>query len=1370
MPSTWLRFSFGLFASIALASPLPAQVMQADGTGAAEGGVEMASYTSSGSYFNRELGTPLRFSYHSEGYGTDLGVVSLGSMKVFNLDGATWFLDGQGTMSDDFGGGFNAGIGYRELVNMSHGVDPDRVMGASFWTDGQSTRSDNFFTQLGFGLESLGESFDLRMNGYFPLDRTKDSDPELIDVDTVTFSENRLFAGLERITTDTAHSVIDAEAAKRIGNLDAWALAGVYQIGGGGADDTGYRIGVRGYAVPDLMVGVQVTDDDIYETNVMATLTWFVGRTHKGNSPVGTIVDRFREPVMRNDYITTTSTFRTQGAGGALTDADTDELFNFIHVDSSAAAGGDGTFENPFNNLAEAETAQVENAYVFVHGGSVLAATQTFTMQDNVKFWGEGINEFGDVVDHVVDSVERGTLTLPETAPGAQALASPTINVGAGVTDFLVLGDDSNINNFEINGGQNIIVANSANANVNADEAAEELANAATNGINAPELANLDINNPTGTAIDFTQITGTAVVDNTVTITGAQTGIDINGGNTGMNINARITNSVGTSLLIENRTGGTISYGGSIQDDNVVAATAEAIIIRGSTGTSAVNFTQVIDTTEDPDLGIDINSGNFSSLLIDNNVETTTITFADLRATAANADTIAFTDGGTLTINDSDDESFIRNTGTGDAFNNVGSATEDSTITIAANITNEGGGNAVDISARTANNATFNGTITDTNSNGISLTGNSGGTIAFNEQVTTTTNAAGNGVTITGGSDATYAFTDIDITTNTGIGFNMTHGGTLTVVPSSGEENTITTTSGQALVLDGTAAAVGDALTIGAGGVNFDEVNVSAGTTNSIVLREVEGTGQVRVGPTTGDPGDGGTIVTSGTAITIDNANNVAVNDVTINKTGAGQAVIIQDQDGGTVAFTEVTINADTTGNGLVIGTAAANEENTDGTASFTDLVVTTVDGDAVSVIENDGGTYIFNNLETDATGTGDGVVIANNSTDTTVTFNGMDVTTTSGTGFSASSPVGSNTVVAATGTNTVTTTTGTAVNLDTIATNASGITFTSVTKSAVGANSGVIVDTVTGGNVVIGSTGTASAINSTGNAIEVTDSTNVTVTNINVTGAGGNGLVATHSNDVAFTINIDDLTVAATKTGGIVSTHTGGGVFVLDIDDTDANPDILAASSFSHTGTGSYTVNINNADFRDTVTMDLNGAGTADITADAGSYVTTGGDIAFDMNLGTALTLANIRIRNNTITSENEVAFDFDSSSSNPKTVNFLFNQNIVSNNSASATADFDANQATLLNATVTNNNFSNAGAGDEMAMSTNQANTVINLNLNNNTASAGAGDIRLDATVGDFNIQDLSDVAANNPDANIIFVPNMAAFDDINSVPTPP
>ena len=114
-----------------------------------------------------------------------------------------------------------------------------------------------------------------------------------------------------------------AELATRINNLEAWAFVGGYQIGGGAVDATGYRLGVRGYAVPDVALSLQVTDDDVYATNVLFGITWFVGRTNRCNGPCATLYDRFREPVLRNDFIVTTGVQQSRASGPAAIDPDT---------------------------------------------------------------------------------------------------------------------------------------------------------------------------------------------------------------------------------------------------------------------------------------------------------------------------------------------------------------------------------------------------------------------------------------------------------------------------------------------------------------------------------------------------------------------------------------------------------------------------------------------------------------------------------------------------------------------------------------------------------------------------------------------------------------------------------------------------------------------------------------------------------------------------------------------------------------------------------------------------------------------------------------------------------------------------------------
>lgn len=1150
LPSKWLSLVLGLCAGLGSASLLHAQVMQADPTGAAGGAVEMPSYTSSGSYFNRELGTPLRFGYHSEGYGTETGVVSLGTMKVFNLDGATWFLDGQGTMSDDFGGGFNLGIGYRELVNMSHGLDPDRIMGASFWTDGQSTKADNFFTQLGFGLESLGESFDLRMNGYFPLDRVKTGDPELIDIDTIRFGEHGLFGGSQIITTDTAYSVLDAEAARRIGNLDAWAVAAVYHLGGGdeAEDATGYRIGVRGYAVPDLLVGVEVTDDDIYHTNVMARITWFVGRTHRGNAPIGAIVDRFREPVMRNSYISTVSS-TTETAAFELRDADTNDFFNFLHVDANAAPNGDGTFENPFNNLAAAEGAQAEGAYVYMHSGSEFNPAADFQLLDNVKFWGEGTNQFGDVVQHAVDTVERGSVFLPETSAGAQAELAPIIN-GFG----LVLADNNDVNNATFNGGTNIIVGD---------------------GVNAPQLANLDINGPTGIGISLTNLTGTAVVENTVTIDDANTGMLIHGGNSGMNVNAQITNSIGSSLIIEDRTGGTIAYGGSIQDDNTVAATAEGIIIRNNTGNTTVNFTQLLDPAED--LGININSGDFHALLIDNNSATTAIRFDDLFATAADADTVLFNGGGTLTINDSDDESLIQNTGTGDAFHYSGGA---ATISVAANVANLGGGSAVHIQNHTENNVTFSGEITDTaviGSTGIVLTGNTGGTIAFNDRVSITGTGTGNGVAISGGgADVTYTFTDIGINVQDGTAFSATGDGTLVVTSAEGE-NDIQTATGTAINING--------LAIGEGGANFDTVNVINGAGTGIVLTNIDGTGVLTIGSGE-DRGDGGTLSTAGTAISVHNVDNLAVSNVTVdNSSTAGAGLIVTGQNGGNAAFDQLTVT--TSG-----AAAAANVNgNTGGTTNFVNLEATSADGDAIVLNNNNGHTVNINGMTATATGSGRGFAATNQGT------------------------------LSVTGNTEVNSATGIGVELDNVTVAASGAEFQKVNVSNAATNGVRLHSLTAGGPVRIGSgtnPGDGGTITSTGDAILVDNADNVAITRVtvdnDVAGNTGNGLVIQNQNN--GNVSVTGLTAKTRDGAGIVAQNNTGGINVYN------------NTTINATGAGNgVTLNSNTGASHAFTTLAINATTGTGFAASGGGTVTATGTNTVTTTTGTGVNMNGMEI-----------------------------------------------------------------------------------------------------------------------------------------------
>ena len=1262
----------------------------------AQSGEFIPQQQSSGGFFSRELGTAFRFNYHTQGYGTEADVVSLGTMKVFNQDSGIIFVDGQATLSDDFGGGFNLGVGFRRLINSDSplfSTDPQRVVGVGFWTDGQSTAADNFFTQLGFSFESLGDSFDIRVNGHFPLDTTQTSDPVLSASGTPFYSGNEIFAATETITTDTAFSVVDAEVAKRINDLEAWAYLGGYQLDAGSEDATGYRVGVRGYAVPDLALSLQVTDDDIYATNVVFGITWFVGRTNCNNEPCGNVLDRLREPVLRNDYIATTSTSSSQASGDALTAQGTTNDIHVVHVDSTAAAGGDGTFENPLDSLANVEAnssasgAGQEASIILVHGGSMLTETDTLTLQEGQRLLGEGTDADMNQINHFVDTNELGLIALPETAAGAQDLFRPTIDASGVPGDFITLADDNTINNLDI-----------ANASATAITG---------NAINAPTLQNLEITTPTGNGISLTDITSTTLIENTVNITNASgTALLIDGGQDGMNIAANIVNSAARSLEIVDRTGGTITYSGRIDDDG-----GTGILIDNNLD-STINLTNA-DTVDGTGAaisnGIDINTGAGDAITITNNsasptqVSTinfsgtvgatgtgtaqainiagndadTAITFSDIDATAVNGDTVSVAGGGTVTMSSVttiDPGREITNTGTGSAFVNTGDAAaeDNATLVISSNINNSVGGNAVNLSGRTANNATFNGTVTHTGTgDGISLStnvlgaGNPGGTIDFNGLVTATTSGAGDAIELVTNTDTTIRFDGGVVldAQGTGRGFTAMGGGILAVQDptDASVQNTIDTDDGIGLELVG--------MTIDSSNVVFDVVNVSTGTAQGIVLTNLDGTGQVSVGASGTASPDGGTITTNLTAIDISNVANVNVANVAIenNSLTGGQGIEVTDQTNGSIAiFSNMDIKT-MDNDAVVLGVGGSNEDG------------------AISVLNT--------TIQTDEIG--DGIIINNNDTSVasiTITDVDIDILDTLDSNLAKGLVATGGGTILVNGTNTIDSAGSTAFEANNVENlTASNVTIANTTAAGVlvtGQDTSTDIVTLTNFDVTT----------TTANAVEVSANTEGTVNLNTLVAESTTGNTVFLDNNGNSDININGMDATATGTGDVFTATDGG---VLSVEGTNNLTAESGRAIFISDNLGA-NVEIDPANASFAMVTVNNGADTGIEIAN-----TTGTGQVFVMN-GT-MTTADNAIE---ITNAEDVAI-------NSMQITNTGGNGVVASNSAG-----DLLTLTNLEVTTTTGMGVNVTGGDFNATGTNSIDTTSGqaLNLANTTISGAA------------------------------------------------
>lgn len=861
------------------------------------------------SFFSQDLGTVLRLRYNTESYGQDRqGNFDIGSMQVVTFEDAAAFLDGQVTMNDVNGVGFNIGIGYRMVGFPPYAMDTGRVEGISLWVDGTHTDAGNFFPQVGISLESLGELWDFRANGYVPVGK-QDQIGEFEPTGETGFFGNSL-SQLTQAVVDSSFTVGEVEVARRLGvERDAWAFAGPYFLTNDDEDSAGGRVGVRGYAYPDLLVQMAVSHDEIFHTNATFAVQWFVGRTRTNYEPACDVRDRLREPVMRNDYVALGK--GTQAGGIALTNPDGSAL-RIVHVDSNAPAGGDGTFENPYNEINQANGAgSLAGDIVFAHSESVFDTS--IILKDNQRFLGEGDN-----VTFTVNTLQEGSVTIPESSPGARALARPMIVAALG--DAVTLADNNEVANFDID-GQNVTArAIAALAGGAGNPILHDLAisNTTGDGIaftpktivnpnNAAQMAvrgNVTITDVTfdtigGDDIDINSFTATDVTDPNVTLqeTIAITDVSSLNGN-GAGLRLQNTHSAGTATLTNYTNGNaTAGSGGGLVGQGVLRfndiagdITVNNADIKNNTG-FAFDFLNVATTTAvtlGTNSSYDGGAGAAGGLRADN---------FDGTLTASNTTFTGGTLSGASLLNDSDGTfnfqstvTFASITGTAFEINGdtAGGGTDlfGGSVTVAGTITNDTNRSVTVENVTTGADISFNGNITDTGT-GLFVNSNSGGQVTFAGDLAMTIDTAGaTAVAVTNNTGASVDFAgDMTIvSTSTANGFVATGGGTLSA-PST--TNSVSTATGQPVQITG--------MTIAAAGVHFADVNrTAAAGTNAIQLENNTG-GPITIGNTTDSAGDAGTIV-GGTvdAIRIVDSANVSVNGIRVNNTAAVSGVFVQ--------------------------------------------------------------------------------------------------------------------------------------------------------------------------------------------------------------------------------------------------------------------------------------------------------------------------------------------------------------------------------------------------------------------------------------------------------------------------------------------
>jgi methionine-rich copper-binding protein CopC len=324
---------------------------------------------------------------------------------------------------------------------------------------------------------------------------------------------------------------------------------------------------------------------------------------------------------------TGTDTFNytvSDGNGGTDTSTVTITVASRVwYVRNNASAGGLGRSTDPFDTLAEADTAANATGditYVYKGDGTTTGLTGGFSLLANQKLLGEPVNL---VVG--ADTLATGTPANRPSLSGTVALASGSrveavdiagsggaaiagtntggsdvtnVNLSGGAGGVALTGAAAgtfNFTNFTINttGGTGFLVNSSGTPTINVGSGSTENVSATggpavdvrnVNGASSLAFDAVSSTNSSGAGINLDSNGATPFSASSGSISGAAgNAVDINGGSGNVTYPGTLGNGAGNTADITGRTGGAISLSGDINDTNDAGG---GITMSGNTGGS----------------------------------------------------------------------------------------------------------------------------------------------------------------------------------------------------------------------------------------------------------------------------------------------------------------------------------------------------------------------------------------------------------------------------------------------------------------------------------------------------------------------------------------------------------------------------------------------------------------------------------------------------------------------------------------------------------------------------------------------------------------------------------------------------------------
>jgi hypothetical protein len=323
-----------------------------------------------------------------EGVGREESIFPAELMPYFFLEDGMIFGDLRGFRGNNDRWGFNTGVGYRHYFPAI-----DRIFGVNaFW--GEDDLSQATFRQYGFGLETLGAGWDMRLNAYFPTgDIVADlGRPELL-IDSLRFDANRILFDQQRqvgtALRGVEHDIAIPLPGRWLRQHDVRAGAGWYNFQNEDISTFGWHGRLQGEITPNVQLALDVTNDTVFDTNVYFSVNFQYGGFRESSNKPKTQFDRMTTPIQRNYHVVVA---RNTVVDPNLVAQRFDGRPYFVKHVASDPVNPDltavrGTVRNPFLSIAEAQPGTGEDI-IYVHTNSVFENVNVAT-ERGVRILGE---------------------------------------------------------------------------------------------------------------------------------------------------------------------------------------------------------------------------------------------------------------------------------------------------------------------------------------------------------------------------------------------------------------------------------------------------------------------------------------------------------------------------------------------------------------------------------------------------------------------------------------------------------------------------------------------------------------------------------------------------------------------------------------------------------------------------------------------------------------------------------------------------------------------------------------------------------------------------------------------------------------------